>query len=139
MKTQQIKARNIEQRKLSFLFLLQLWIIASAILAEITDRVLICWKVTSVTAVQILQDKIVNLVSAGRITAVLQYKNANPLVDINMTGLHWIIIRKMRKEMSNVHGSSVLAVKYLGIAPLHAGLYINKLSPFALTFTHKDY
>lgn len=139
MKTQQIKVRNIEQRKLSFLFLLQLWIIASAILAEITDRVLICWKVTSVTAVQILQDKIVNLVSASRITAVLQHKNANPFVDINMTGLHWIIIRKMRKEMSNVYGSSVLAVKYLGIAPLHAGLYANKLSPFALTFTHEDY
>jgi len=43
----------------------KLWIIASAILAEITDRVLICWKVTSVTAVQILQDKIVNLSSTN--------------------------------------------------------------------------
>lgn len=54
--------------------LLQLWIIALAILAEITDRVLICWIVTNVSAVRILQDKIANLVSASRIVVALQCK-----------------------------------------------------------------
>ena len=83
------------------MLLLQLWIIALAILAEITDRVLICWIVTSVSVVQIFQDKIVNLVSASRITAVLQFKNPNPFVYIIMIGFYWLITSKMRKEMSN--------------------------------------
>lgn len=79
--------------------LLQLWIIALAILAEITDRVLICWIVTNVSAVRILQDKIANLVSASR--------SADPFVYIN--GPHWIIIRKVRKkcQMFMVRGSSL--------------------------------
>lgn len=73
MATHQIKARKL---KLSVhLFLFQLWIIALVIPAEITDRVLIYWMVTSASAVQILQDQIVNSVSASHILVVLECKN----------------------------------------------------------------
>ena len=71
--THQIKARNL---KLSVhVFLFQLWIIALVIPAEITDRVLIYWMVTSAIAVQILQDQIANSVSANRLVVVLKCKN----------------------------------------------------------------
>lgn len=78
MATHQIKARKL---KLSVhLFLFQLWIIALVIPAEITDRVLIYWMVTSAIAVQILQDQIVNSVSANRLVVVLKCKNIDQFV-----------------------------------------------------------
>jgi len=39
---------------------------------------------------------------------ILRRKNANLFVYMN--GPHWIIIKKMGKKMSSVHGSSVLTV-----------------------------
>ena len=91
-KASQNKTEKTQFSSISF----QLWIIALAILAEITDRVLICWIVTSVTAVRILQDKTANLVSASRIVVILENKNANPFVYIICR--HWIIMRKMGQK-----------------------------------------